>query len=130
MTPAGVLSVIGMLRQSSTIRFRIGYDIVSAEKNPGVMVALVILAVTVTTAVMAIGMWRMSKDTERAEKNARYRRKVLLRMALLYVFSAVFGTVEVARGKEPMGSLVGLPIVAFLAWMCWRLAAGVKVPPK
>jgi hypothetical protein len=30
---------------------------VSTEKNPGLMIALVIVAVTVSTAVMVVGMW-------------------------------------------------------------------------
>ena len=101
----------------------------SAEKNAGLMIALVIGAVTVSTAVMVVGAWGAWKDTERAEGDARYRRRVLLRMALLYVFCAVFGVAEVASRREPIESLFGLPVAAFLAWMYWRAAARVKVPP-
>ena len=102
----------------------------SAEKNPGLMIALVIVAVTVSTAVMVVGIWGAWKDTERGEGgDARYRRRVLLRIALLYVFCAVFGIAEVASRREPIESLFGLPVAAFLAWMYWRVAARVNVPP-
>jgi hypothetical protein len=102
---------------------------VSAEKNPGLMIALVTVAVTVSTAVMVVGIWGAWKDTERAEGDARYRRRVLLRMVMLYVFCAVFGIAEVASRREPIESLFGLPIAAFLAWMYWRAAVRVNVPP-
>ena len=101
----------------------------SADKNPGLMIALVVLAVTVSTVVMVVGMWGAWKDTERADGDARYRRRVLLRMALLYIFCAVFGIAEVASRRQPIESLFGLPVAAFFAWMYWRAAARVKVPP-
>jgi hypothetical protein len=48
---------------------------------------------------------------------------------MLYVGAAVFGIVEVATGKEPIQSLVGLPIGGLFAWVYLRAASRVKIPP-
>jgi uncharacterized membrane protein YvlD (DUF360 family) len=47
----------------------------------------------------------------------------------MYVAAAVIGIVLVAIGQEPILSLVGLPVVALLAWSFFRRAAKVNVPP-
>ena len=94
------------------------------------MIALVIVAVTVSSAVLVAGMWGAWRETERAENDLRYRRRVLLRLALLYVVCAVLGIAEVVAGRAPTESLLGLPIAAFIAWVCWKAATRVKVPPE
>jgi hypothetical protein len=102
---------------------------VSAEKHPELMIALVIAAVSVASAVLASAAWSIWKEAERAEGDARYRRRVLIRMALLYVACAVFGIAEVIAGRAPKESLIGLPIAALLAWLWLRAAIRLKVPP-
>lgn len=92
--------------------------------------ALIVGAVTIATVVMVAVGWSAWKETERGEADASYRRRVLLRMALLYVACAVFGISEVLLGQAPKESLLGMPIPAFLAWAWWKAATRVKVPPN
>ena len=101
----------------------------NAESSPWLMIALIIGAVTISSAVLVAAGWSAWKETERAESDARYRRRMLLRMALLYVACAVFGIAEVISGRAPKESLLGLPIAAFLALAWWKAASRVKVPP-
>lgn len=100
-----------------------------AEDSPWLMIALIVGAGTISSAVLIAVGWSAWKETERAESDARYRRRVLLRMALLYVACAVFGIAEVIAGRAPKESLLGMPIAAFLAWAWWKAATRVKVPP-
>jgi hypothetical protein len=93
------------------------------------MIALVIVAVTVSSALLAAGMWAAWRETERAERDPRYKRKILLRLSLLYIGCAAFGIAEVVSGREPKQSLLGLPIAAVLAWAYLRAATRMKVPP-
>jgi len=86
------------------------------------MIWLVIVAVTGSSAVLAAAMWAAWKETERAERDSRYKRRILLRLALLYIGCAAFGIAEVATGREPKQSLLGLPIAAGLAWAYLRVA--------
>jgi hypothetical protein len=102
---------------------------VTAEHNPGVTIALVIAAVTVSSGFLAVGMWAAWKGAERAEADARYRRRILLRLGLLYVGCAIFGIAEVLTGSAPKESLFGLPVAAVLAWAYLRAAVRVKAPP-
>lgn len=101
----------------------------SAENNPSLMIALIVGAVTISSVVLIAAGWSAWKETERAESDARYRRRMLLRMALLYVACAVLGIAEVISGRAPKERLLGLPIAAFLAWAWWKAATRVKVPP-
>jgi hypothetical protein len=48
---------------------------------------------------------------------------------MMYVGAAVFGIEEVARGKEPIQTLIGLPIGLAFAWFWLRMASRIKVPP-
>ena len=56
-------------------------DIVSTEENDGRVIALVIVAGSVSSAVLVGGEWSASKETESAEMDACYRRRVFIRMA-------------------------------------------------
>jgi hypothetical protein len=47
---------------------------------------------------------------------------------MIYVFGVLFGTIEVARGEQPIEALVGLPIALYMIWMLLRKAAKVEVP--
>jgi uncharacterized membrane protein YvlD (DUF360 family) len=73
-------------------------------------------------------IWRFCRSIERAE-DPKYRRRLLIRFGTMYVAAAVIGIVLVAIGQEPILSLVGLPVVALLAWSFFRRAAKVNVPP-
>ena len=101
----------------------------SAEKNPGLTIVLVILYVSVCSALLAAAMWKTWKEVERSDKDVRHQRRVLLRTGLLYVCCAMFGIVAVLTGREPKEILLGLPIAVGLAWAHLRAAFRVKLPP-
>lgn len=94
-----------------------------------VMLVTVIVGVSLTTAIFGWMMWRAWKSAERVETDLRHRRRILLRLGLVYVAAAVFGVAAVLSGKEPKESLIGLPVGVLLAWFYIRAAVGVKVPP-
>jgi len=93
------------------------------------MIATVVVGVTASSAFLGWMIWRAWKSAEGAESDSRHRRRILLRLGLLYVGCAVFGIAEVVTGREPKESLIGLPIAALLAWLYLRTAMRVKVPP-
>ena len=92
-------------------------------------IASVIAGVSVATAVLALMLWRVCKSVERAERDPRYLRRRLFGLGVIYVGAAVFGIEEVARGKEPIQTLIGLPIGLAFALFWLRMASRVKVPP-
>ncbi len=93
-----------------------------------VTMAAVIIGVLVATAVMGWMMWRLVRSAERMERDPKYLRRRLIWGAMIYVFGALFGIIEVARGEEPIQALIGLPIVLFLIWVALRSASKVKIP--
>ena len=93
-------------------------------------IALIIVGVLVATGFFVIALWKAFRDQERAERDRRYLRRVLLRAGLIYVFGAIFGTYEAVTGNQPIQSLIGLPIVLLLAWFYVRSALKLKVPPQ
>ena len=101
----------------------------SAEKNPVLMIVLVILYVSACSAILAAVLWRAWKEVERSNEDVRHRRRVLLRTGLLYVGCAALGIVAAVTGREPKESLLGLPIAVGLAWVYLRAATRVKAPP-
>jgi uncharacterized membrane protein YvlD (DUF360 family) len=48
---------------------------------------------------------------------------------MLYVAVVVINIVDVATGKRPKMMLLGLPITMLIAWMFFRAATRVKIPP-
>ena len=99
----------------------------SAAVRPGT-IATIIVGVLMCSAFLAWGTWRFSKSAERAERDPRFRRRVLLRGGLLYAVCAVYSIAQVAIGDLPIQSLIGLPIGAALAWFYIRSALRVKIP--
>lgn len=94
------------------------------------MIATIIVVVLGTSALLGWGAWRVCKSAERAERDPRYLRRKLLWFGLIYVVGATFGIAEVVTGREPIQSLIGLPIGAFFAWFYLKAAFQVKVPPQ
>src|SRR5215469_15636776 len=111
-----MVSVMGMFCQSTgrisseSNLNRLVFVTVTVAHSPGLMIALVIAAVTVSSVFLAVGMWGAWKEAERAEGDARHQRRILLRLGLLYVGCAVLGIAVVLSGREPKESLFGLPI--------------------
>jgi hypothetical protein len=93
------------------------------------MIATVIVGVLVSTAFLAWMMWRACKLAERAERDLRYLRRRFIRWGMLYVVVVVINIIDVATGKQPEIMLIGLLITMGIAWMFFRAATRVKIPP-
>lgn len=100
-----------------------------AEAGPGIMIATTIVGVSASCALLAWMMWRAWLSAERTARDPKYLRRRLFRCGVFYVAVAVFGIAEVATGREPIQTLIGLPIGLLFAWFFLRAAARVKVPP-
>jgi uncharacterized membrane protein YvlD (DUF360 family) len=83
-------------------------------------------------AALLVGwmLWHFVRSVERSQVDPIYRRRRLIRFGIMYVVSAVIGIVLVVTRQEPVLTLVGLPVVAWLAWSLFRAASRVKVPPS
>ena len=93
------------------------------------MLASVILGVSVMTAILGWMMWRGWKSAERAEADSRHRRRIFIRLGLIYIAAVAIGIGGVLSGREPKESLIGLPIALLLAWFWLRTGLKVKVSP-
>lgn len=98
--------------------------------SPLALLATVIVGVSVTTAILGWMMWRGWKSAERAEADLRHRRRIFIRLGLIYVAAVAIGIGGVLSGIEPKESLIGLPIALLLAWFWLRTGLRVKVPPR
>jgi hypothetical protein len=101
----------------------------SATTSPG-EIAAIIVGVLASCAFLGWMMWRACQSAERGERDPRYRRRVLLRGALLYTFCAAYGVEQVISGNAPVQSLLGLIVLAFLIWSFIKQANRVKLPPS
>ena len=88
----------------------------------------VIVGVLASTGVLIWALLRTVRTAERAERDQRFRRRILLSGAVLYGGAALYGVILVATGKEAVQSLLGLPIAALLVWFFIRAALATKVP--
>ena len=75
-------------------------------------------------------LWRFVRSVNRAAADPLYRRRRLIRFGMVYVFAGVIGIVLVVTRQGPALALVGLPVVAWLAWSFFRAASQIKVPPS
>ncbi len=101
----------------------------SSAPSSGI-IAAIIVGVLALSAFLGWGAWRTCMSAERAERDPRYRRRILLLLGVVYVGGAVYGIAEVVTGREPIQSLIGLPVGALLAWFYLRTAFRVNVPPE
>ena len=69
--------------------------------------ALAVIFIAVVTAVMIWMMLRIAKDSERREKDSRFRARKLRGGTILYSLSLLFGIGSVIRG-EPARALVSV----------------------
>jgi threonine/homoserine/homoserine lactone efflux protein len=93
------------------------------------MIVTIIVVVLGSCAFFGWMAWRVCQSADRAERDPRYRRCLLLGGALLYGLSVVFGVAEVISGNAPIQSLFGLITPAALIWLFIKAASRVKVPP-
>jgi cell division protein FtsW (lipid II flippase) len=92
------------------------------------LIATVIVGVFSVTALLIWILWRACKSAERAEREPKYLRRILVLAGVPYVIAAVSIVAEVATGDMPVWMLLGLPIPILFAWFWLRQANRVKVP--
>ena len=93
-----------------------------------VFIATVIVGVMAACGFCGWMAWRACESVDRAQRDIRYRRRLLLVGALPYALGAALGTSDVLRGEQPAWHLVFLIIPAALIWLFIK-ASRVKIPP-
>jgi len=88
-----------------------------------------VAVVLLLTGLFGWGMWSVGRSAERAERDARYRRRNLLRLGVLYFAAVVAGVVAVLTGDAPKLALAGVPVCLLMGWWLVRNAGNVKIPP-
>lgn len=89
-----------------------------------------VVGVFAASALLGWFMFRAGKSLDRANSDPRYRRRQLLLLAGVYVFSMLIGVSGVIRGEQPVWSLLGLPIPLLIVYFLLRTASRTKVPPQ
>jgi hypothetical protein len=69
------------------------------------MLAKVVVALSITTAIVGWMMWRIW-SVERAETDLRHRRRILLALGLTYLVSALIGVAATLRAPKNQSVLV------------------------
>jgi CDP-diglyceride synthetase len=100
-----------------------------AVPGPGTIATMIVI-VLASSAFLGWMAWRVHKSAERAEREPLYLRRFLLGMSLLYGGGAALAVAKVATGREPMKTLIGLPIGVLFIWVYLSAALRVKVPPR
>ena len=67
---------------------------------------------------------------DRAIHDPRYRRRMLIRAAIVYIVVGVFIIVGVVARKERVEALYGLPVGVIVIWLLLRTAIKTKVRPR
>lgn len=89
----------------------------------------VIVGVSVASVLFGWMMFRFAKSMDRAERDPKHKRRILLRSAAIYGFGIVLGVSQVVTGDAPLKTLLALPIPLLIVWMYLRAARQVKTPP-
>jgi len=100
----------------------------SSSASP-VFIATIIVCVLAGSALFGWLAWRLCKSADRAERDPRYLRRILLSAAMFYAIGAAYGIKGVIAGNTLLPSLVGLIVAAALIWFYIKAASRVKVPP-
>jgi hypothetical protein len=103
-------------------------SIVAAPSRMAVpqMIAIIIVGILAFSAIIGWMAWRFIKLRE----NPKSVRRNLILLGILYVLCDVIAIVDVARGKEPLQMLIGVPISLAIAWWYLRTAGRIQLPPK
>ena len=72
-------------------------------------IATITIGVLVSGLVLGFGLWWAAKSADRMSHDPRYRRRVLIRAAVVYIVVVAFIIVGVAARKESVQALYGLP---------------------
>jgi cell division protein FtsW (lipid II flippase) len=92
--------------------------------------ATIIIGVLLIGLILGYGLWWAAKSADRASHDPKYRRRMLIRGAVVYIVVGVFIIVGVAARKERVEALYGLPVGAIIAWLLLRAAIKTEVPPR
>jgi len=92
--------------------------------------ALTILAVGVTTALLIWACLHVIRDAEKMQRDPKLLCRRFRFLGIVYIVGCLFGIFHVATGSEPPITLIGLPIGATLAWFWIKQASNVKIPPS
>jgi len=93
-------------------------------------IATIIVGVLTSTVLLYYVGSLAWKAADRANVDARYRRRSLVFVGMIYVVCGTVVIAEVVTGREPLEALFGLPIGAILAWFWIRSGIKTKVPPE
>jgi hypothetical protein len=93
------------------------------------MIVLIILVVLGTSALFGWSAWLICQTANRAERDPRFRRRLLLVVASVYAFGVLNGVSDVLSGKQSAWSLIFVPIPAAIIWAYVKAAIRVKIPP-
>lgn len=94
------------------------------------MVAAIIVAVFAGAALFGWMMFRAGNSADRAARDPRYARRLMIRIALVYSVFLAYGITQIALGSQPMMDLVGLIIPILFVPYLWRAASRTKIPPQ
>ena len=89
----------------------------------------IVVGVFVAAALGGWAMHRAAKSADRAEQDAKYRRRLFYRGAALYGFGLFVGISQVLSGNAPPATFAAIIPVLFV-WSFLRAAKRVKVPPR
>ena len=74
-------------------------------------------------------MFRFAKSMDRAERDPKYKRRILLRSAVIYGFGIVAGVSQVLTGDAPLKALLVLPIPLVFVWVFLRASKQARTLP-
>jgi hypothetical protein len=89
-------------------------------------VAIIIVAVLTSCALMGSSAWWAFQALEKPSR----LRNFLLLLGAVYIAGAINGIWGVVNGSAPLWSMLFLPIPVLVAWLYFRSAARISVPPK
>ena len=92
-------------------------------------VAKIILGVLALCVVLVIFLFRLAKKSDRLEHDLRYRRRCWGVIAGVWLAYTLLEIAMIVLRKEPIESLVGLPVVGAILWVSWRSTRVDKTPP-
>lgn len=89
----------------------------------------VVAGVFAAAALFGWIMYRSAKSMDRAERDPKYKRRLLYIGASIYAYGLVAGVAQVLSGDAPPATLLAAPIPLLFVWFYLRAAKRVKIPP-
>lgn len=93
------------------------------------MFLAVVIGVFAAAALGGWAIYRSAKSMDRAERDPKYRRRLLYIGAAIYGYGLVAGVWEVLSGHASPTTLFAAPIPLLFVWFFLRAAKKVKIPP-